>query len=145
MGIFNKTGYWLMVLILICSFFQISYGDDLRTWLQRLPGGRLYLYSTSAIYLGKDTTYGISSSTGFYVTGNLGVKNNLSITGLSTLQNADYTGYNGLYSRTAVQLRGITPTAVGQMYWNSNAVKIFVSTGTDLGSFAASDNYTQGP
>jgi len=50
-----------------------------------------------------------------------------------------------LYSRTAVQLQGITPTAVGQMYWNSNAVKIFVSTGTDLGSFAASDNYTQGP
>lgn len=50
-----------------------------------------------------------------------------------------------LYSRTAAQLQALAPSAVGEMYWNSDAKKIFVSTGTTAGSFAASDDYTVGP
>ena len=48
-------------------------------------------------------------------------------------------------SRTAAQLQADTPTAVGQLVYNSTVDELFFSTGTTTGAFAASDDYTQGP
>ena len=55
-------------------------------------------------------------------------------------------GFCQLQSKTAAELQTSTPTAVGQMYWNSDVDKMFISTGTiNAGSYAASDDYTDGP
>ncbi len=46
--------------------------------------------------------------------------------------------------RTNTELRAITPS-VGEQYFNTTVGKMFYSTGTAQGAFAASDDYTAGP
>ena len=49
--------------------------------------------------------------------------------------NAKFIGYVQLYSRTTTQLNAITPTAVGQVYWNSTTSEFYISTGTAVNQF----------
>ncbi len=56
-----------------------------------------------------------------------------------------FTGAIQLSKKTAVQLRTIIPKDVGEIYFNINVNKVFSSTGTNVGAFAASDDYLVGP
>lgn len=95
-----------------------------------------------------DTTGNIFSIKG---NGNVGVGTSnpgakLDVNGSITTSSVTASGFYQLASKTGAQLLAITPSALGQMYWNSDAGKMFISTGTvNAGSFAASDDYTEGP
>ncbi|MHB9156014.1 MAG: hypothetical protein ACYC5N_10070, partial [Endomicrobiales bacterium] len=67
------------------------------------------------------------------------------ITGDISVSTVTASGYFQLAPKSAEALRLITPAQAGQMYFNINVNKIFISTGTAQGAFAASDNYTVGP
>ncbi len=60
------------------------------------------------------------------------------------------TGFVGLQSVTVSQLLGMTPSAVGQLYYCSGGdpdtfQRVYVSTGTTIGSFAKLDKPSSGP
>ncbi len=50
-----------------------------------------------------------------------------------------------LFSVSSTTLTSTTPLAQGEMYFNTGANKLFISTGTGIGDWAASDAYTVGP
>ena len=62
--------------------------------------------------------------------GNMDVPGTANIT-----SNATIGGFTQLYSRSTAQLNAITPTVVGQVYWNSSTNEFYVSTGTAVNQF----------
>ena len=70
---------------------------------------------------------------------------NVAIT-VGTNQETTFAAAITLYSRTAAQLQTSTPTALGQLVFNSGVSRLFISTGTSAaGQWADSSNYSTGP
>lgn len=99
---------------------------------------------------GASVTYGITAGTatvtGLMTAGSITTAGALSvgsatdsgastITGLLTVSSATASGYFQFTSRTAAVLKALTPTAVGQAYYDSTNKAVVVSTGTGVGAF----------
>jgi hypothetical protein len=67
---------------------------------------------------------------------------NVGIGTTNPLSVLDVVGGIGSYVRTTAQLMAITPTAEGQVYYDTTANKLVVSTGTSAGNFASVDGGT---
>jgi hypothetical protein len=72
--------------------------------------------------------------------GDLFVQDELEVKG-----NAYFFGFTQLYSRTEAELKAITPTAAGQIYYDSTNYAVVVSTGTGVGAFGLITDGTQQP
>lgn len=86
----------------------------------------------------------VASSSELFVENEANEKNQLS--GDATFQAVlSSSGPFTLFSLSAATLTSTTPLAQGEMYFNTGANKLFISTGTGIGQWAASDDYTEGP
>jgi len=76
---------------------------------------------------------------------NITVANQIQTNTLIVTSTSTFGGAIGLYSRTEAELKSITPTAAGQVYYDSTNLAVIVSTGTSEAAFGLITDGTSQP